>query len=179
MDAIGTALRPNAAALKREEAARGAHEKKAVTAYLRGLERAGANLARLPTGTGLLSGESRATPRTRPPSRATSGPPAAAMPGLDDLSVELPVLPFATLRPPYAYAWTWTKWIYYAPGELSAYAHNTTGKLGFDIASSHDSHQVNKSRARAAIGVRYQPSERRIIDRIAAPSRRVHCGSAV
>ena len=53
---------PPAATFKREEAARGAREKKAATADLRGLERAGARIARLPAGTGLLSGEDRLAP---------------------------------------------------------------------------------------------------------------------
>jgi hypothetical protein len=164
METTGAARRPPAATLKREEAARGAREKRAVTAYLRGLQRAGARLARLPVGTDLLSGEDRAAATIRPVSRSTPGAPATTIPGLADLSVDLPVnLPTATLSPPYDYQWKWTKWIHYAPGELSAYADKAAGEFGFDIASSHDSNQVNKSRARAGIGVRYQPSERGLL----------------
>lgn len=47
----------------------------------------------------------------------------------------------------------------YLRGLERAYAHRSNATLGIDIASSHDSNQVNRSRARAAIGVRFQPTE--------------------
>lgn len=164
MDTAHAGLRAETAALKREEAARGAREKKAVTAYLKGLERAGARLARLPVGAGVVSGQDagRAATRRSLARPMTSSSLVAAIPGLADL--DLPVfLPFATLTPPYAYEWTWTKVIYYAPGELSPYASRATGNFGFNISSSHDSNQVNKCRARAAIGISYRPTERGVL----------------
>ena len=129
-------------------------------AYLEGVEEAGANLARLPMGAGLLSGEEERAVTKRPP-RQPSGAPMSAIAGLDDILTAAVNRPFETLRPPYTNSWTWTKYIHYAPGELSAYAHKATGKFGFDIASSHDSNQVNKSRARAAIGGLFRPTEAR------------------
>jgi hypothetical protein len=159
MTAVGGTLSPSAVTLEREEAALATREKRAATAYLRGLARAGTRMTALPTGVGILSGDGRATVTRRTPRRSTSGALASSIPGLADLLGNTTVvLPTATLRPPYPYHWTWTKWIHYAPGRLEAYA-DTGGTFGIDIAASHDSNQVNKSRARAAIGGRYRPLE--------------------
>ena len=164
MERIAAALGRESAGLKQEDAARAAAEKTAIAAYLKGLKRAGAEIARLPSGTGLLSGEDRGTGKRRSPARsAASGSPLTALAGLADIELDPAILPFATLTPPYDYEWTWTKIIYYAPGKLESHAHKATGKFGFDIASSHDSNQVNKCRARAAIGVMYRPTERGVL----------------
>ena len=158
MTGIETVLGAETANLRRLENDRGARERAAVFAYLEGMEEAGATLARLPMGAGLLSGEEEHTVTKRPP-RQASGAAMSGIAGLDDILTATVNRPFATLRPPYTNSWTWTKYIHYAPGELSVYAHKATGKFGFDIASSHDSNQVNKSRARAAIGVLFRPTE--------------------
>lgn len=159
LDTIGEALDAEGKGLARDEVTRAVAERKAVTAYLRGLERAGATISRLPAGGGVVSGQTRRSRARRAvPPPSAQGSPLTAMPGLSDLS--LPVqLPFATLTPPYDWQWTWRTWINYAPGTLEAYAHRSNATLGIDIASSHDSNQVNRSRARAAIGVRFQPTE--------------------
>jgi hypothetical protein len=162
MDTTHASLRAETAALKREEAVLRAREKKAVPAYLKGLARAGADLARLPIGVGLVSREDRArSVARRSHSRATATTsftvPRLGWEGLTDPVIFLP--PIGTLTPPYAYNWTWTKVIHYAPGELSATADRVTGKFQIDMAASHNSNQVNKCRARAAIGVWYRPAQ--------------------
>ncbi len=164
MDGIAAALGRETAGLKREDAARAVREQTAATAYLKGLKRAGAEIARLPAGAGLHSGEDRGTARRRRLARAAaSGAPLTALAGLADIGLDAVILPFATLTPPYDLDWTWTKQIYIAPGMLSAYAHKAQGTFGFDMASSHDSHQVNKSRARAAVGFVYRPTAQGVL----------------
>jgi hypothetical protein len=157
--AVGGTLRRSAAALEREEAALAARERRAAASYLRGLARAGVRASALPAGAGVVGGQDRAVVRRHTRQRSTSRALASSIPGLADiLGNTTVVLPTATLKPPYSYHWIWTKWIHYAPGKLEAYAGND-GTFGFDIASSHDSHQVNKSRARAGVGGRFRPSE--------------------
>lgn len=157
MDTAHASLRAETAALKREEEALRSRENKAVPAYLKGLARAGADLARLPMGAGLVSREDQARSVAR---RSRSRATATTSLGWEGLTepVIFP-LPIGTLTPPYAYNWTWTKVIHYAPGELSATADRATGKFRIDMDSSHSSHQVNKCRARAAIGVWYRPTQ--------------------
>ena len=164
MKKIAAALGRETAGLEREETARAAREKTEATDYLKGLKRAGAEIPRLPSGAGLLSGEDRGTEKRRSPARsAASGAPITAMAGLADIGLDAVILPFATLTPPYDFDWTWTKQIYIAPGKLEAYAHKAQGTFGFDMASSHDSNQLNKSRARAAVGIVYRPTERGVL----------------
>ena len=96
--------------------------------------------------------------------RATAPFAAGSLPGLADLELDQ-ALPWraSTAVLPFDYAWTWTKWINYAPGTLSAHANQVTGAFGVELASDHDSNQLNRSRARAGIGIRYQPSERGLL----------------
>jgi hypothetical protein len=137
-------------------------ERKLAATYLRGLERAGARLDRLPAG--VLDTVARGAEGRDPRKRIRPGTVPSALPGLADLDLDQALtLPIATLRAPFAYDWTWTKWIHYAPGTLSAHANATTGAFGVKLASDHDSNQVNKSRARAGIGIRYQPTERGVL----------------
>ncbi len=165
MKSIAAALGRESAPLAREDAVRAAAEKTAATAFLKGLKRAGADLARLPSGAPLLSGEDRGTAKTRrsPARPVVVGAPVTAMAGLADLATDAVILPFATLTPPFDYEWTWTKQIYIAPGKLEAYAHKAQGTFGFELASSHDSNQINKCRARAAVGVLFRPTERGVL----------------
>lgn len=160
MNALGAVPQAALAKLRREEVAHRAAERQAVMAYLRELKRAGVHPTRLPASAGLLGGGTRLARKKVAAPRATPRALASALPGLADLDLAQP-LPWraSTLTLPFKYSWTWTKWIYYAPGTLTAHANHATGAFGVKLKSDHDSNQVNKSRARAAIGTRYQPTE--------------------
>jgi hypothetical protein len=160
MDAIGKALDAEAKQVEREEIKRADADRKAATALLKALERGGINAARLPPGVARTSGERGASARRS--SRGSTkafGSVARTIAGLSDALTETVFLPFATLRPPYDWEWTWTKWINYAPGQLEAYAHKADGRFGFECDSYASSNQLNRSKARAAVGVRFQPTE--------------------
>jgi hypothetical protein len=124
------------------------------------LRRAGIDATRLPAGVARTGGESGAATRRRmPPSTRGLGSVAGTIAGLSDVLTETVSLPFATLRPPYDWQWTWTKWINYAPGQLEAYARKVDGRFGIECDSYASSNQLNRSRARAGVGVRFQPTE--------------------
>jgi hypothetical protein len=157
MRAIGRALDAEAKKTAREERGRTPADLRAATAYLRALQRAGIDSARLPPGVTGATGQRGASGRRRGPRATGAMGSAVELSGLSDVLTEAVVLPFATLRPPYDWGWTWTKWINYAPGQLEAYAHPNTGKFGIECDSYASSNQLNRSRARAAIGVRFRP----------------------
>jgi hypothetical protein len=157
---MGKALDAEARKGEREEIERADADRNAATALLKALRRGGINAARLPPGVARASGQSSAsTRRSRPRSTRGFGSVAGTIAGLSDALTETAVVPFATLQPPYDWEWTWTKWINYAPGQLEAYAHKADGTFGFECDSYGSSNQLNRSRARAGVGVRFQPTK--------------------
>jgi hypothetical protein len=158
MDAMGKALDADAKNAEREGRQRAEADRKAATALLKTLQRGGVDAARLPPGVARPGGEGGASGRLATP-RPTrrSGAVAGTVAGLGDVLTETVSMPLATLTPPYDWEWTWTKWINYAPGQLEAYARRADGTFGIECDSYASSNQLNRSRARAGVGVRFQP----------------------
>lgn len=96
LNSVGAIAPSQIRRLEREEAIRGAHERKAVTGYIRGLTRAGASMARLPAAAGLLGSQERAATKRITAPRRPLGVPVAALAGLSDLDLDEAVtLPIA------------------------------------------------------------------------------------
>lgn len=146
--------------LKRDALSADRRERRQVGAFVKELDRAGVPPHRL-SRTSIFTGSESLARRDRPGRVAQSA--SSVLASLGDL-VEIPVnLPTITARPPYDYQWTWTKRIAIAPGTLEAHAYKSSGRAGFDMASKHSSNQLNKSRARAAVGIFYQPADAGVI----------------
>jgi hypothetical protein len=62
------------------------------------------------------------------------------------------------LQPPYSYSFSNAGQIDIAPGTFTAYASAGNGQIGFNLASSPSSGQINKSYASAAVGSYFKPS---------------------
>jgi hypothetical protein len=142
---------------KRDALSADRRERRQVAAFLKELGRAGVAPRVLASRASILQGSEKLARRDRPGqvSQSAYASDLASLSGLFDL----PILPTVTARPPYAYEWTWTKRLSIAPGKLEAHADKATGVAGFDMASKHSSNQLNRSRARAAVGIFYRPTE--------------------
>jgi hypothetical protein len=144
MKAIDAKLRAPLIQSKRESARRAAFDEKLAKANIQVYRQGGVDFAALTREARKLWHEPRKLPRSRTRHAA--------------IALHTPVFPPSTIvSPPYSYEWTTKGYVNFAPGTLSTYATSANGQLGFDIASSPSSGQVNRSYARAAVGIYFKP----------------------